>query len=73
MDLQFIWIGFIELSNARGSSGMGGVCPITFTEIYCWQQLSGVELEPWEVNTLRRIDELWLKHTNVTRSSGTKS
>jgi hypothetical protein len=32
-----------------------GIAPVTYQEIESWQRQSGVELTPWEVETLRRL------------------
>ncbi len=45
-------------------AGMGsGV--LTFSEIATWQQLVGLELQPWEVRALRRLSEDYLAESNA--------
>lgn len=49
-----LWDAFCEIASGR-QSGMGPQ-PVPSTEIESWQRLSGVQLSPWEVDTLRMMD-----------------
>jgi hypothetical protein len=35
--------------------GGAGPAPITFFELASWMELTGIELEPWEVRVLRTL------------------
>jgi hypothetical protein len=45
---------FYTLSAARRSGF--GACALTFTDIESWSRLSGVDLTPWELETLIAMD-----------------
>lgn len=49
-----LWEAFCEIASGRPSSM--GPQPVPSTEIESWQRLSGVQLSPWEVDTLRLMD-----------------
>ena len=51
-----IWAAFGALSGARAPAFGGASSPIVLSEIVAWQQLHGVELVPWEVDTILAID-----------------
>lgn len=59
-ELQHLYIWFVELSSAR-QSGMD-ICPISFTEIKNWSKLLDIDLKPFEVRTLKRLDTLYINH-----------
>lgn len=40
-------------------SGMGEVF-LSSTEILAWQQLSGIDLQPWEFNAIRKMSSAYL-------------
>lgn len=42
----------------RGSSGFGP-SPLAHRDIACWARLMRIEIEPWEVRALIRLDLLW--------------
>ena len=54
-EAERLWGYFLELHNARGSSGFGPL-PISYTEIEAWTRLCNVPLEPWEVRAIRLTD-----------------
>ena len=37
------------------ASGAAAQAPVSFTEIRAWQDLSGIDLMPWEARFLRRL------------------
>ncbi|WP_342617234.1 hypothetical protein [Rhodoferax sp. GW822-FHT02A01] len=57
-----IWETFIELHNARGA-GMGP-SPITWRDLSAWQEVRGVVLTPWEIDTLTALDQVAMKSMN---------
>lgn len=50
-----VWEWFKALDAARGSNGWGPN-PISWADLVAWQQLAGVQLTPWEAETLRALD-----------------
>lgn len=50
-----LWSAFAEL-NACRPLGMGAVGAIPLGEVEAWQRLHGVQLSPWEVDTLTAMD-----------------
>lgn len=54
-----IWHDFLELHGSRGSTGFGAA-RITFADLKAWQDVRGVILSPWETDTIRKADDLWL-------------
>ena len=44
-----------EVGPVMGT-GMGAV-PLTYAELRAWQDRTGLELQPWEVLTLRRLSK----------------
>lgn len=50
-----LWDALTQLSATR-QQGMGGAGGIGFAEIESWQRLHGVQLTPWEVDTLIAMD-----------------
>lgn len=57
---QLIAGWFIELHNARISSGFGPVA-LQFSEIEAWARLTGVTLNVWTVRLLRLVDGIYLR------------
>ena len=55
-----VWGYFVELSAARGSNGFGANS-ITPTGIRDWCWLTGVALDPWEIQAIARLDEAYLR------------
>jgi len=54
-----LWGDFLELHGARGSTGFGPM-RITFADLQAWQVIRGAQLSPWEVDCIRKADDLWL-------------
>jgi hypothetical protein len=55
-----IWSSFIELHEGR-TYGMSGPNPISYDIIKSWCDLTGVVLTPWEIETIKSLDNLWIK------------
>ena len=51
-----LWDAYAHLAATRRSGGMGGMHPLTQTDIASWCYLQRVTLTPWEVDTLIEID-----------------
>jgi hypothetical protein len=71
-DLEYLWAVFVELSNSRGV-GQTGAESITLSNIYNWSQLKRVVLSPWEIDTIIRLDHLWLKILGRPSTTGNKN
>ena len=50
-----VWSVFLQLNARRGNNGMA-LSPIALADIVAWQTLMGVELTPWEIETLLQLD-----------------
>lgn len=61
-ELKPLWWTFISLHGARSANGMG-VNPIPFSEIESWCRLNRVQLDPWEVDVIRLLDDAYLETT----------
>lgn len=48
-------------------TGMGAI-PLTFGELQAWQQQTGLDLQPWEVETLRRLSSDYVLETHRAAS-----
>ncbi|WP_435406470.1 phage tail assembly chaperone [Pseudomonas juntendi] len=59
--VDHVWGWYLELHAARGGSGFGP-SPIGFTEMAAWAALTGNHPSPWEVETLRALDQAHLDH-----------
>jgi hypothetical protein len=57
--LASLWQSFLELHGSRGSTGWGPA-RITFADMKAWQELRRTELQPREVELIRKADDLWL-------------
>ena len=57
-----LWSVFIELDAARPVGMQRGAVP--HSEVAAWQQLAGVRLTPWEVDTLLAMDRAAIAAAN---------
>ena len=55
-----IWSSFLELHEGR-SYGMSGPNPISYDIIKAWCDLTSITLTPWEIETIKSLDNLWIK------------
>jgi hypothetical protein len=56
---KHLWQDFLELHGSRGSTGWGPQ-RITFSDLHAWQQVNEVRLSAWEIDCIRKTDDLWL-------------
>jgi hypothetical protein len=54
-----VWEIFFELHDRRAGNGFGPL-PIDEARLLHWQQLHGVRLSPWEIETIFLVDSVWL-------------
>lgn len=50
-----VWLWFLELGAARGSTGFGPA-PLSYRDIADWSRLMHIEPSAWEVTLLRDLD-----------------
>ena len=60
---SYVWAAFLSLHDGR-TYGMSGPNPISYDIIKAWCDLYGVELNPWEIDTIKALDNLWIKTTS---------
>lgn len=72
--LNWIWTSFLELHATR-QAGTNGPLSITFLELKAWSELYGYDLQPWELDIIRRLDDAWLEEVNKDHgnSRGTRT
>ena len=58
--IGYVWSWFLELNAARPTTGFGAA-PITYSEISCWNTLTGARVSSWEVALLKDLDILFLR------------
>lgn len=56
---EYLWAHFIELHNTRGG-GMGPA-PISYSEIQAYVSMTGIYLEPWEIDCIKAMDRAFMK------------
>lgn len=66
--LFYLWGWFIELNAQRTSSGFGGN-PIQFVDIRAWASLTARNPTPWEIKTIRKLDQVWLSEIGKINNS----
>ena len=58
-----LWTAFLELHDGR-TYGMSGPNPISYDIIKAWCDITGIQLSPWEIGTIKALDNLWIKTTS---------
>jgi len=66
--VEHLWAAFVDLSGARAPSA-GGASPIVLSEIVAWQQLHGVGLVSWDVDTILAVDRAAMAVINEKASA----
>jgi hypothetical protein len=56
--LVHVWNWFLDLDNARTLGGMGGINPITYTEILAFFTLMQIEPFDFEVKLIKKLDRI---------------
>ena len=59
-EVLYLLTYFTEISRTRESSGYGPQ-PLRYSEIDAWAHLYGVDLAPFEINTILDLDAVWRK------------
>ncbi len=55
-----VWTWFLELQSSRASYGYGPM-PITWADIFHWQQITKTQPAAWELRALRMMDSAYLE------------
>jgi hypothetical protein len=50
-----VWKWFIDLNNSRSSNGYG-VNPLSYSDIKAYLDMISIDVEEWELNLIKRID-----------------
>lgn len=58
--LAYVWDWFLDLNSSRQHT-MEGEAPISYLEIDAWIRVTRVEVSPWEVALIRRLDKVRFK------------
>lgn len=69
-EVRHLWQTFLELHRTRPAGF--GVSPISFTELDAWQRLKRWPLEPWEVEAIRKLDDIWIESQVDGAENGAK-
>ena len=68
--LRYLWNHFIQLHNGRGGNGFGPN-PIAWSEIRAYCDVMRVQLDPWEVEAIKAVDDVFLaSSTDSTTGTG---
>lgn len=59
-DLAHLWADFLDLHNARGSTGFGPA-GITFADIHAWESVNRTRLAGWQLSAIRQADAAYLR------------
>lgn len=57
---KYLWQDFLMLNSARTSNGFG-VNPLQYSEMLAYFTLQGIQVQPWEVEVLRVLDNAVLQ------------
>jgi hypothetical protein len=57
--LNYLWNFYQELQLTRYNNGWSAQ-PLTYTEIYSWSKLRRILLDAWELDSLLKLDDLFL-------------
>ena len=57
--LIYLWNVFLELHSTRTSNGFG-INRISYLEMKAWESLTGISLDPWELEVIVSLDNLFL-------------
>jgi len=60
LEIAYIWSAFWRLRR-RTAGGFGGLEPITWDAIAAFSRYSGLRLEPWEVQIIEDVDDIYLR------------
>jgi len=61
--LMYIWSAYCSLNSAR-TAGFSGPNPITYTEIKAWKELTETPLKAWDIQAIKRLDQVFIRVAN---------
>jgi|TARA_R100001463_G_scaffold132784_1_gene193707 hypothetical protein len=61
--VSHIWSAFVTLSNSR-TAGFSGANPLSYEQIKAWKDLTATPISTWEVEAIKRLDEVYMKVNN---------
>jgi len=67
--IEHVWNWFMQLHNARGSSGFGP-SPILYSEIESWIKLTGASPTRWEIEAIKSLDASFMDFTAKEATKG---
>lgn len=70
--MEHIWNWYEEMTEARGSDGFGPA-ELRFADIDAWSRLMRIDLTPWEVSTLRKLDAVFRGAVAANRDGATQT
>lgn len=65
-----LWRWAVEL-HGRSGGGMGGLMPLSYSELRAWAKLRDIRIRPHEVDALIRIDAVMLHPDPVVEGVST--
>jgi hypothetical protein len=72
VELEYIMGWFWDIRNAVGGNGFG-TNPISFSEIMSWCKLNDIQLTPWEVSVIRKLDTEYVNIVNKSLNDKNRS
>ena len=62
-EMSSLWSAFLSLNSGR-TAGFNGPQGLSFTEIKAWSELTDTLLSPLDVETIKKLDQVYLKVAN---------
>lgn len=59
--LAYLWNAFWRIRVRKGTDAMGNVQPIGWGDLDAFNRLSGLKLNPWEIDLIEQIDTVYLQ------------
>ena len=59
--LEHIWNWFWQIHQGR-TQGMSGPNPLTWQDLYSWQNVLQIQVRPFEFELIKEIDSTYLKY-----------
>lgn len=61
--IEHVWNWFWQIHQGR-TDGMSGPNPLTWHDLYAWQNVLQIQVRPFEFELIREIDSVYLKYIN---------
>jgi hypothetical protein len=59
LSLQYLWVAYHRIRRRKGGNGFS-VSPIEWGDIDAFIRLTHVDLVPWEINLIERLDDAFV-------------